>query len=575
VNGLSVSSNPVAFTTAGLANGDVVGLTLTSGAACPSVATVTATPITMTVATNLTPSVSIQASTTSECAGTSVSFLATPVNGGASPIYEWYINGVAQGVNSPNFSSSTLNQGDVVNVQLTSNASCASVSTVSSNSVFMTINPVLTPTIAISASATAICANEAVNFFATVADAGSSPTIQWYLNGNPVGSNNTVLTLSGLISSDVVTAMVTSTAVCTTTPTANSNAISLTVSNTVVPMAFITVPSTIFCPGSAVTFGSNITNGGATPTYDWYLNGTSTGITTPTYSTSTLSNGDVVMLVLTSSSTCASTPTVTSNSITMFSNTSATGSVNITSLTGSLCEGGTLTFIGIPQNVSGTINYQWTVNGVNAGTNNSVFTSTSLVANDAVELTISYQDACGNNLTATSNTITIQETPVVDAGTDVSIQTGTSVTLNGTTSVAGSILWSPAGSLSNASILTPTASPSLTTTYLLTVQTPNGCEASDVVTITIDQDVFEIFNSFSPNADGTNDTWNIPNASNYPEISVQIFNKWGNLLYEQNKVYVPWDGTNDGAKLPSDTYFYIVKLSPASDALKGSVTIVR
>jgi gliding motility-associated-like protein len=107
------------------------------------------------------------------------------------------------------------------------------------------------------------------------------------------------------------------------------------------------------------------------------------------------------------------------------------------------------------------------------------------------------------------------------------------------------------------------------------VQTPNGCEASDVVTITVDQDVFEIFNSFSPNADGTNDTWNIPNASNYPEISVQIFNKWGNLLYEQNKVYVPWDGTNDGAKLPSDTYFYIVKLSPTSDALKGSVTIVR
>jgi len=395
------------------------------------------------------------------------------------------------------------------------------------------------------------------------------------LNGTAVGSNSMIYTNSSLANGDVVSAGVTSNAVCATITNAVSNNISLTVTSSTVPMAFISVPSTIFCPGSSVTFSSNVTNGGPSPIYDWYLNGVSTGITTSTYTNSTLANGDVVMLLMTSSSACAAIPTVASNSITMFNNSTTTPSVSISSLSGNLCEGQQLNIVAIPVNATGILNYQWSLNGSSVGLNNNIYSSTSLVAGDQIGLTLAYQDACGNNLSVNSNTLIIVPTPLVSAGSDITLMNGVPVVLNGSSNVLGTILWTPSSTLSNATILNPSADPLSTTEYLLTVQTSNGCVGSDAVIVTIDNKEFEIFSSFTPNADGTNDTWVIPNSDFYPEISVQIFNKWGNLLYEQTNIYVPWDGTENGSKLPSDTYFYIIKLTPDADALKGPVTIVR
>ncbi|CAD0000418.1 hypothetical protein FLACHUCJ7_00033 [Flavobacterium chungangense] len=105
-------------------------------------------PVTVTVNANLTASVSIAASPTGTiCSGTSVTFTATATNSGTTPVYQWKVNGVDAGTNSSTFTSTTLSNGDVVRVIMTSNASpCLTGSPATSNAVTMAVNPRPTPT---------------------------------------------------------------------------------------------------------------------------------------------------------------------------------------------------------------------------------------------------------------------------------------------------------------------------------------------------------------------------------------------------------------------------------------------
>jgi len=92
-----------------------------------------------------TPSVAISASAASICRGTSVSFAATAVNGGASPSYQWKVNGNNMGTNSPTFTTTTLTSGSTVSCVLTSNAICASPLSVTSNAITINVSAPITP----------------------------------------------------------------------------------------------------------------------------------------------------------------------------------------------------------------------------------------------------------------------------------------------------------------------------------------------------------------------------------------------------------------------------------------------
>ena len=85
------------------------------------------------------PSVSISASSNNICTGTSVTFTATPTNGGSSPSYQWKKNGSNVGTNSTTYTNSSLVNGDVITCVMTSNASCANPTTATSNSTTMTV----------------------------------------------------------------------------------------------------------------------------------------------------------------------------------------------------------------------------------------------------------------------------------------------------------------------------------------------------------------------------------------------------------------------------------------------------
>src|SRR4030095_15839116 len=126
INGANVAGQTSAtFTTAALANGNNVTVILTSNDPCANPATATSAPVTITN-TTVAPSVTIDASATDICPGASVTFTATPVNGGPAPAYQWQINGVAvPGATAATFTSTTLNNNDIVTVIMTSNDPCA------------------------------------------------------------------------------------------------------------------------------------------------------------------------------------------------------------------------------------------------------------------------------------------------------------------------------------------------------------------------------------------------------------------------------------------------------------------
>jgi hypothetical protein len=400
------------YTTATLANNDVVTVVLTSNATCASPATATSTGITTTVDPILVPSVSIVSNDADNeiCAGTSVTFTATPVNGGATPGYQWKLNG-SNVSTSATYTTTTLANNDEVTLVMTSTALCASPATATSNLIKMKVNPVLTPSVTITSNDAdnKICAGTSVTFTPTPLNGGTTPTYQWKINNSNVATGATYTTTT-LANTNVVTVVMTSNAVCASPVTATSTGITMTVDPVLVPSVSIASSDADneICAGASVTFTPTPVNGGTTPAYQWKLNGSNIS-TSATYITTALANDDEVTVVLTSNALCASPATATSNGIKTKVNPVLTPAVTITSddADNTICSGKSVLFTPTPVNGGATPAYQWKLNGNNVATT-ATYSNNTLADNDVVSVLMTSSYSCASTTTATSNNITMK-----------------------------------------------------------------------------------------------------------------------------------------------------------------------
>ena len=136
--------------------------------------------------------------------------------------------------------------------------------------------------------------------------------------------------------------------------------------------------------------------------------------------------------------------------------------------------------------------------------------------------------------------------------------------------------WTPSTGLDDSTKAEPTTLTEVDLTYTVLVTDTNGCTYTDSVLIVYAPNI-DIPSGFTPNGDGSNDVWNIRLLEKFPNASVQIYNRWGQLLYEQPNGYtVPWNGKYDGKDLPIGTYYYIIDLKDASQKpITGPITIVK
>ncbi|TSD64642.1 T9SS type B sorting domain-containing protein [Inquilinus sp. KBS0705] len=272
------------------------------------------------------------------------------------------------------------------------------------------------------------------------------------------------------------------------------------------PLVVIAPSVAVPCDGSLITYKATVTNGGTNPKYVWKVNGIVVNGSSATLSSKTLINGDKITCTVTNTDgvTPGCTPiSAVSNQATLQTQSSVTNTVSISpSFTGLICPGSSITFTATTNAANSNTHYQWQINGVNSGISSPSYTSNTLVNGDVVTCSVISGGKCVLNPVIQSNALT------------------------------------------------------------MVVRSDAECEIIKN-------------NTFTPNGDGINDTWNMPALLNYPTCTVFIYTRNGRLVYQSVGYPKAWDGTYNGAALPAGTYYYVIDIKTGVSPFSGWVSIIR
>jgi len=125
-----------------------------------------------------------------------------------------------------------------------------------------------------------------------------------------------------------------------------------------------------------------------------------------------------------------------------------------------------------------------------------------------------------------------------------------------------SFVWSPTDFLSAANLQTVVASPQAAMQYKLTAYNATGCEATDSIAIEDKrvEIILTIPNVFTPDGDKVNDDFGVDPQEDVAEMSLQVFNRWGAMVFESNAAQNRWLGNADnGNECTPGVYYYIAK----------------
>lgn len=227
-----------------------------------------------------------------------------------------------------------------------------------------------------------------------------------------------------------------------------------------------------------------------------------------------------------------------------------------------LCNGDSLSLSG-----NGASTYVWS-NGIVNGTS---FTPT--IGTTTYTVTGTDANGCENQ---DSIAITVNTNPIVNISSsdnDNIVCEGEALTLTG----IGNYIFTWNQSVSNNISFVP---PTGITIYTLTATDLNGCTNTGSISIEVvpcsdpPTNDLVIPDAISPNGDNLNDSWFISGLTNYPNASVKVLNRWGQVVYEGTTITQPWDGTFQGKELPIGDYYYIIDLGNG-EKFNGVVTLKR
>jgi gliding motility-associated-like protein len=596
VNGTAPSTNAT-YVDCSLQVGDLVTVIATSNLACVSnspdtsaaFGPITSNALPLSVAVTASPALAI-------CPGECVTFTATPTNGGVAPTYQWQVNGVNGTAPSTNstYVDCFLQAGDQVTVIVTSNLACVSNSPATSTaSVISFINPQpFSVTLTTTPSPLTICTGEPIVLTASTVNGGPNPTYEWTVNGATLpGVTTQTLNYNGtpvpIVDGTEVCVIASSSLPGCVTNTPDTVCSTVTVIAGLVPSVTIAADSSTICVGGTVNFTSVITNGGTNPSYQWFIGANAVPApqgTGSTFTTSSLVPGDVVSLEIISNSTCVTTPTASSNIVAINILPYETPTISILP-NGGICPGQSITFIS--SHTGGGLNplYRWYLNDtILLGGSSSLTVNSSIFQNnDTLTCIMISNYPCLLNDTATSNAYNIQllAPAELNIGDDVSILYGesykTDPEINGPVSL-GLFLWTPDSTLNCNTCISPIATPTITTNYVLVYKNSAGCFARDTIKVEVKPN-YEVFipTGFSPNNDNINDVF-YARGPYISSVNMKIWDRFGGVIFESPYLNYGWDGTKHFKEVNTGVYVYYITvefLDGVTKEFKGNITLSR
>ncbi len=505
-------SNPVAN------GGGVYSLTITNTAnGCTATANATITPDANAPIPTITPT-----SGTLTCMTSSVSAIITVTNTAASNLtYSWSptpLTGITTATAS--FGSPGTYVCSITN---TVNGCPASISiTISSNTVVPSIT--ITPTQSLTCGAPTTVLSTTVTPSIGITYNWSGPGIVGSNTGSSIVANS-----SGTYSVIVLNSITGCTAVATTSVLSNSSLPTLSVAAT----------------GSVITCSS--------PTLS--LNATSSSTSSIVWSTPTGTASNPVIVGVSGNYTVSITDAVsgcTNSVVISVSGTTVAPTPTVIANTSIPCGATSVT---LSANSSSGDTYSWTgPNIISGGTTSSPTVGQSGIYTVVVTSTLT---GCSS-----SATISVSQGSVTAAFTADPTSGIAPLTVNFTDQSIGAITfnWS-FGNGNTSTTQNPNTIYNTNGTFTIMLIASSGpCSDTAYATIVINDGLsLEIPNVFTPNGDGTNDFFSIK-STGIKEISLQIFNRWGEKLYEFTGPKAAWDGINtNGGKVTDGSYFYFVK----------------
>jgi gliding motility-associated-like protein len=217
---------------------------------------------------------------------------------------------------------------------------------------------------------------------------------------------------------------------------------------------------------------------------------------------------------------------------------------------------------------AGATAYQWS----------TASTQPSIVITSAgfYEVTVTVSGCTGTDTITINSELPLGPLPPLDSST---ICRGDTVMLNATTANATSYVWSGPGFSSTSPIVV------LDSGGVYSVVVSNNCGSvigSTTLNLIDCECRIVVPNAFTPNGDGVNDYFYPDFDCNNPiSLSMRIFNRWGELVYETSDLYGQWDGTYKGTLQPAGVYVYYVEFNGMTNntqksyKLMGSLTLIR
>ena len=327
------------------------------------------------------------------------------------------------------------------------------------------------------------------------------------------------------------------------------------------PVAAFSMPTSA-CKGSEVSFTNQSTfDNQATPNYSWnFGDGAVSNDKDPKHIYTSTGSFSVKLTVSYSGNACPIT--VTNPPLTI---TDAPAAVITTDLNKSeICPDETLVLL-----VNGTFtSYLWSTGA----------TTSTLPIEEAGEYSVTVKATNGCELKASKTItalpgpeITIQAKPeVIDEGQSVQLEASGLETYS----------WTPAETLTDATLPNPVAVPLMSITYTVSGKDNNNCKGTASVDVKVRGEAIvkklKPENFFSPNEDLYSPYWKVEKIDEYPQCEVAVYDDKGVRVFTAKPYMNDWDGSFNGKRLPDGVYYYIIRCEGEESAPRsGSITLLR